>query len=250
MEIGERLKKAREERGLTLEAVEEETKIRRKYLQAMEEERFQILPGPIYAKAFLKNYARFLNLNVEEIMESYKNLFSPETPAENTEKAEPEKTPANIRKKPRYWLYPVIAAILAGLVFSFYYGALGTGRYNKTSGEAGRQTTSQPGEQAQTPAGSPQTDVREPQTPEQIPGVSLVLNVKEKRCWMLVVVDGDTVYQGEVTAGQSKSFSGQEKISITLGNAGVVEVVYNGQNVGFLGGDGAVVSREFLAQQR
>ncbi len=63
VEIGNRLKEARLARGLTPEDVEEETKIRKKYIMALEMEQFEILPGPTYARAFLKNYAKYLNLD-------------------------------------------------------------------------------------------------------------------------------------------------------------------------------------------
>ena len=52
MEIGQELKAAREAMGLSLEEVEQATKIRRKYLQALENEQFDLLPGAVYAKAF------------------------------------------------------------------------------------------------------------------------------------------------------------------------------------------------------
>ena len=56
MEIGKALKEAREMQNLSLEQVEEKTKIRRKYLQALENEQYDILPGQVYAKAFLKSF--------------------------------------------------------------------------------------------------------------------------------------------------------------------------------------------------
>jgi cytoskeletal protein RodZ len=72
--IGNILKEAREARGLTLEKVEAETKIRKKYISAMEQGEFQTLPGPIYARAFLKNYAKYLNIDTEEISEVLKEI--------------------------------------------------------------------------------------------------------------------------------------------------------------------------------
>lgn len=252
MEIGNKLKEAREARGLSLEAVEEETKIRRKYLKAMEDGQFQILPGSIYTKAFLKNYSRFLNLNDEEIIESYKRRFSVDTRPVNKEKTTSEKVRLAAPVKPRYWLYMAVAVIVVGLVFSLYYGTAGLGLLGKSSlnnaeinnGEEA-QTPLQTSEQTQPPTGQSENAGH---PPAQANGVNLVLNVKEKRCWMLVIADGTTVFQGEVVAGQSRNFAAKEKINITLGNAGAVEVLFNGDNLGFLGGDGAVVNREFTPQ--
>lgn len=69
--LGDQLRQARENRGLSLEQVEEVTHIRRAFLQALEEERFDVLPGDVYVKGFLRNYARFLNLNSDEMMAAY-----------------------------------------------------------------------------------------------------------------------------------------------------------------------------------
>jgi hypothetical protein len=61
--IGEQLSAARSARGIELEEVEERTKIRKRYLRAMEEERWELLPGAAYARAFLRTYAEFLALD-------------------------------------------------------------------------------------------------------------------------------------------------------------------------------------------
>src|SRR5215471_4849009 len=66
--IGERLRRAREARGLTLDAVAASTHIRERYLEALEEERFEEIPGPAYVKGFLRNYAVHLGLPEDEIM--------------------------------------------------------------------------------------------------------------------------------------------------------------------------------------
>lgn len=250
MEIGNKLKEAREARGLTLEDVEEETKIRRKYLQALEEEQFQILPGPIYAKAFLKNYARFLDINVEEALEDYNRQFTKEPPPEAPVKPQEERSKrvkVEVPGKPRYWLYLAAAVVVAGLAFSVYYAAGGIG-LNSPADKAKQevkqepaQTPPQAGEQPQTPAGQPGAS----QT-----GVNMSLNVKTRDSWIRVIVDGTTAFQGTLSAGQSKSFEAKNKISIRLGDAGAVEVQVNGQNLGALGGDRDVVEREFTSQTR
>ncbi|MCL6559519.1 MAG: DUF4115 domain-containing protein [Firmicutes bacterium] len=253
MDIGNKLKEARVARGLTLEAVEEETKIRRKYLQAMEEEKFQILPGPIYAKAFLKNYAKFLNLDLEEILEAYNKQFVVETVPEVPASAPAEPVKAKVPGKPRLWIYISAAAVIVGLAFSLYYGAVGMGfnrPADKTTEEArkGEPAQTPPGEQAQTPAGQTQVPGQGPAA--NATGVNMVLNVKDDRSWILVVADGNPIFQGIVPAGQSKNFDAKERIYIRLGNAGVVEVQVNGQNLGFLGGPGDVVDKEFKAPSR
>lgn len=250
MEIGKILKEAREARGLTLEAVEEETKIRRKYIQALEQEQFQILPGPIYAKAFLKNYAKFLNINVEEILEAYKQQFAVETAPEETVKPTEEKIKGKKPGKPRYWLYLVAAILILGIIASIVYGTRGmwlnrAAANKKEQLKTGEPSPPQGGAQNQLPAG--QQPLPGQGDTANVSGVKLFLNVKNNECWVRVVVDGNPAFQGIMSAGQSKEFEGKEKIAFTLGNAGAVEVTVNGQNMGFLGGSGQVIDREFKA---
>lgn len=71
MAVGKQLKEKRKELNLSIEEVEKETKIRKKYLRALEEDNYEEIPGLVYAKAFLKTYSSFLGLNQEEIIEEF-----------------------------------------------------------------------------------------------------------------------------------------------------------------------------------
>ncbi len=66
--IGQRLKRAREYRHLTLEKAAEATRIRPQYLQALEADDFSVMPSPVQARGFLRNYADYLGLNLEQIL--------------------------------------------------------------------------------------------------------------------------------------------------------------------------------------
>lgn len=71
-EIGDLLKRTRQAKGLTIDDVQEATKIRARYLEAMEEGRFDVLPGEVYVKGFLRNYADFVGLSGDEVVAQYK----------------------------------------------------------------------------------------------------------------------------------------------------------------------------------
>ncbi|HYF95463.1 MAG TPA: helix-turn-helix domain-containing protein [Symbiobacteriaceae bacterium] len=71
-EIGRRLRAAREAKGLSLEVVEEETKIRRKYVEALESGQEAVLPGDAYLKGFLRTYGNYLGLDGPALVEEYK----------------------------------------------------------------------------------------------------------------------------------------------------------------------------------
>ena len=71
-EVGSRLREAREQQGLSLEQAEETTRIRRVFLEALEEERFDVLPGDVYTSGFIRNYAQFLGLDPQELLASFR----------------------------------------------------------------------------------------------------------------------------------------------------------------------------------
>lgn len=77
-EIGGSLRTAREHRQLQLAEVEQATHIRAKYLTALEEERFDVLPGTAYAKGFLRTYADFLELDGPRFVDEFNERFAPD----------------------------------------------------------------------------------------------------------------------------------------------------------------------------
>src|SRR5690625_4647251 len=71
MGIGETLRETREEKGYTLEDIQDITKIQKRYLIAIEQNDFQSLPGKFYARAFIKEYAQVLELNTDELLHGF-----------------------------------------------------------------------------------------------------------------------------------------------------------------------------------
>ena len=76
-EIGAPCAKPRRAQALTLQQVEDDTKIRVKYIQAMENEDFDVMPGPTYVKGFLRTYATYLGLDPDIILDEYRSRVEP-----------------------------------------------------------------------------------------------------------------------------------------------------------------------------
>ena len=74
-EIGSSLREARERQGLDLATVERETKIRGKYIRALEDEQFELLPAQTYVKGFLRTYAETLGLDGQLYVDEYNSRF-------------------------------------------------------------------------------------------------------------------------------------------------------------------------------
>jgi transcriptional regulator with XRE-family HTH domain len=113
VEIGNALRAVRERRGLELAEVERETRIRERYLAALEEERFELLPARAYAKGFLRVYADYLGLDGRLIVEEFNARF-PE--AEQPELAPPP-AKATLARAGGRRLSGLLVAVLAVALF-------------------------------------------------------------------------------------------------------------------------------------
>jgi len=209
-----------------------------------------LLPGKVYVKGFLKNYAGFLGLNAQELVSQYgdRDLESEREDDETGDKlTKIEKTPKTSYFKIALGLVAVAAAIyiavpaLTGL--NSGAGKPGSGMENNKISE-----NKSPAENTPTP-GQGQNKAGQETAPPVQRGVNLTLNITDETCWMYVEIDGSPAYEGTMVSGQVKEFKGAERVYLKLGNAGVVEVEYNGQKIGVLGQRGNVVNREFTAPQ-
>lgn len=143
--IGEMLREVRERRGLTLADAERETKIRQKYLAALEDDNLAALPGPLYVRGFLRNYALYLGIDGDEALEIYNAQSTPTRTKIRAARGEPlpklkgDKDPEKISIAPlspekidtrvRYGTQYVAISLLAiPLIIVFYFiysGAFG-----------------------------------------------------------------------------------------------------------------------------
>lgn len=80
--VGKYLKELRESKGVTLEEIAEETKIQKRYLEDLENDEFESLPGDAYVKGFIRNYSAAMNINSDEVMAIYKRMKTNDTQVE------------------------------------------------------------------------------------------------------------------------------------------------------------------------
>ncbi|GAB4333338.1 MAG: hypothetical protein Kow0010_19700 [Dehalococcoidia bacterium] len=91
--IGRRLIEAREARGLTLEDVERDTRISRRYLQALEQEQFDVIPAPVYARGFLRSYSQYVGLDPQEMLAMFPREDGFPAPAPDRDQRATRQTP-------------------------------------------------------------------------------------------------------------------------------------------------------------
>lgn len=259
--IGETLRKEREKQRLTIQDIEEGTSIRASYIQAIESGEYDKMPGRVYAKGFVKNYANFLKLDGEEFVKKFLDEVSPAVEVVEKITEQVKEDPNDESKKPfsvngmRLDVVEKISSnhlvvaivILALLVGGFFY------MQGPSTEVASVDTTTQPKQEVQqtTPKSTSSDSVigtpvsaATPQVPQQVEGVNVNATFSDD-CWMLVTIDGAVVYEGVITAGQVMDWKGNNNVNVRIGNAGAVDFVMNGQNLGKLGGDGDVVDKDF-----
>jgi cytoskeleton protein RodZ len=200
-ELGSSLREARIRRGIKLAQVAAETRIRMRYLQALEDERFELLPGSVYAKGFLRAYADYLGLDSQLFVDEYNARF-------DANGAPP--VPRQLELRP--WPLRRYAVIAAVLLLSLT-GALLAWQLSSPSPRASRSraavataagTLAPPAARA-AGASTDQAGRARPAT-----AGAIVLRATRGRCWLLVrqrSAQGRDLFEGTLEQGESRRFA-------------------------------------------
>jgi hypothetical protein len=219
-EIGESLRQARIRQRLELSDVEAATRIGTRYLAALEQEQFERLPAPAYARAFLHGYADFLGLDASPFLDEFDTRF-----------AEPELPPAptgQLRLPARASLV-LAAAGLAVLAVVLAFAFSGGGRHPLSSpARVGEQHVNQ----NRAPPRPQQS--HQQAAPPVVAG--LVLSASRGDCWLSVhagSANGPLLYQGILTQGHSLRFL-RKWLWMRLGDPSALTARLNGRVVASL----------------
>jgi cytoskeleton protein RodZ len=226
--FGEKLKREREQRGITLHEVAEATKISVRFLAAIENGRMDVLPGGLFPRSFVRQYASCVGLDAERTVADFL--------CELGEKTEP----APVLPRPRRlslrraasWFLPL--GLLLGLVVA---------REIKAS-------RTQPGPALAPPVvpAAPQSFAADrvfppPSSPSSPPmaGGALALDLRAREsCWVAVEADGVKVLDRVLNPGETRNLSAKSELVLSVGNAGAVELSANGRASVPLGRQGEV----------
>jgi len=249
--LGEILRSEREKKGLSIKDIEKATSIRSLYLNAIEEQNYNVIPGEVYLKGFIRNYASYLGLNPQEMIDLYRQEKDPSpvetsTPVDKTRIIErtdaSAANPEDVQTGKTKWIAIGLASVaLAGAVWWF------TGSHNSQPKPLVPTQEVKPGPALSTPVPQPTVP---PQTQvTQSKPVTVIAKYTDE-CWTLVVADGKEIYEGIPKLGETLTWEAQSNISIQLGNAAGVEITYNGQTLGKMGGKGEVLNKSFSANTK
>ncbi len=242
--LGELLRRARERKGLSYVDLEAMTRIRRTYLKALEEEKFELLPPPIFVKGYLKILAQALDIEEGSLLHIYAQISQPPPQAEFA------KVPIEPATPPSPWRRVVVLATLFLLVVlsAVGYYALTELRQFLAPQPQVETTYIQP-EPSQEAFGGDQGAIQEsppPKAPPAQSGVRVVLKASG-RSWVRVIADREKVFEGFLKSGEMGSWEASEEITIRVGNAGGVAVSVNGSTFTPMGKPGQVVEQTFTS---
>jgi hypothetical protein len=212
-EIGNSLREARLRQGLDFPEIEQGTKIRGKYLRALEEEQFDVLPAQTYVKGFLRSYAEYLGLDGQLYVDEYNSRFvvGEEEPQSRPRRSAPPSRGVQVQSR-------VVLLTLLGIV-------------SVTALEIVAWTRGEP--QTVTPVGlgtTKQVTHQTPVVPAAAKTVRLLVKASRGSCWLQVhktSATGPILFQGTLDQGQQQLFTAR-KLWITLDRPENLVTVLNG----------------------
>ena len=229
VEIGSSLREARERQKLELSQIERDTRIRAKFLQALEDEQFDRVPAPAYAKGFLRTYADYLGFDAQPFVDEYNAHFAP---AEEPQAA----APVRIRRRGR-----LRRRLLVVVPVSLAVGLVAWG-FSLDSSNHQRAAFGPPLPHTRV---STTTPLPAPRRATQKPGrAQIALVAKRGPCWLSVRLGSNTgrlLYERTLAQGQSVGFSGP-RLWIRIGAPWNLDATLNGKRVRLPGSLGNIVA--------
>ena len=260
--IGQTLKEAREKKGLTLDDLQQTTKIQKRYLIAIEAENFDALPGDFYVRAFIQQYAKVVDLDGDELLAQLeeKTGVKTETPVAHeattrTEAVRIEQAEKNdfLGKLMNYLPTIIIVIVVVAILGTIYVVAWGNHSKNTESQSSSSQTVSVSSDvkkkksSVSTSSAKKKSAASTKQTIENVSSEGskfvydvknaadknkLELSVSGSAAWSAVSSNGSQVWQGTLNDGGSHTIELPEStttITISLGNSNSTSLKLNGK---------------------
>jgi cytoskeleton protein RodZ len=276
--FGEKLKQEREKRKITLEQISASTKIGTRMLQALEEDKFNQLPGGIFNKGFVRAYARVIGLDEDQTVAEYL-LASGDAPPVRTELASRESGEREYSREERLreneekermtrlesvgdaparqlpWGLFAAALLLFALVLSLWShrqreharellrpapsAAAPPASGEKSSSE---KLSGANGSANSSSSASPKNTAMPAESAPSAatPGEFTVIVRAREESWISITADGKTVESEVLAAGSERSVAGRKEIIVRVGNAAGVEFRFNGKKLNAAGAEGEV----------
>ena len=253
--FGDRLRREREMRGITLDEIAESTKISRRHLESLEKDQFDQLPGGVFNKGFVRAYARFLGIDEDQAVADYSLAVNEQPEQEGKFPLEVHEEPDR-ELNPRRSSLPLVFALaaLAGVLVGYFFYMRSKPKAEHSAVPAQQAVVQEP--VSPTPTSASTSEPKAVAPPTQGPHIqaslpsdpteqqakpaekSFSVRIKAKEdSWLFVTADGKFVMQDILTADRQKVIKAGKQIVLKTGNAGGIDVLFNGHSLGALGNE-------------
>lgn len=236
--FGETLRRERELRGVDLREVADATKISVRFLQALESDRIEVLPGGIFPRAFVRQYATYLGLDPDRMVAEFVYAHGDHPGGAAGPAAAPRRDGRPVR----------VSLIVAILIVA----ALGLAAWAALRWE-GRGAAAEPSPVAAIPSTTfPPDPVYPPPTTAAVPTEAqrLVLALSSHQsCWVAVQADGVKVMDRIMNQGETQTLTARNEMVLSVGNAGGLTFTLNGRPGVPLGREGEVRRNIVITRQ-
>jgi len=234
--LGQELKRERELRGISLREIAESTRINLRFLQALEEDKLNVIPGPFFVRAILRSYAKSIGIDEHQVLNKYQEMYTFKEQlqyGESPERPRPRPRPLSqlfIRKRVRI---AALAGAIIGLGLALIYILLLAPEKKRPVPAKSAQPVAQVEAPKQIPPPEPQP------VAEEIQGLRLEMLFIEET-WLHIYADGQSVWDGNKYKGESLEVRAEREVRLNIGNAGGPDLTINGQKAKPFGPSGAV----------
>jgi cytoskeleton protein RodZ len=252
---GQLLRKERIQRNRNLSQIATETCISSRYLEAIEEDNLDVLPGDFFYRSFIKQYAQALNLSDRETGEiiaaalPFEEIDPIPALTEAMEKTESEGRSSGLRRTPTGVALALLATVLVGCsgLYAIWHSAQVEKEISpepdtaQSPQAAASQTPRAEGVPPSVPTPEPAWPAAPAATPsQQDPGKIQVDLAATETTWVSLQSEGKTVFSGVLDPAQTKNFAVAERAKLMTGNAAGLDVRWNGKPIGPIGPRGQV----------
>jgi cytoskeleton protein RodZ len=215
--FGTWLRRQREAREISLREIAERTKISLRYLEAMEGDRFEVLPAPVFARGFLREYARYVGLSPDDVVNHYLSVQQPQASEEGADARRERRS----RGPWPHWLTLAVAVLLLLGLAALLAFLSDRWRQRRAGGAESRPPIVAPVAAPVPPA---------PPVPATPPSAPLEVTVDfNQECWVEAVIDGASRRAEMREQGESMQIEARQSVVFTkLGNAAAVDIQVNG----------------------
>ena len=225
--FGERLKREREIREVSLDELTKATRISARFVEALENEDWAKLPGGVFGHGFVRTIARYLGLSEEALLGEYDLARAEHSPG-------PFPKPEERIPSPPKWL-PILAVFIALLLFAGLFSATRYGWHRYTAHRNTRKSVSG------SLAMQPQPRSASERSAEQSASAALLdLSISTSAATRVrILADDKLLLDSELPAGETRHFSASQQFQVTAGDSSAVLLKLNGKAMRPLGAPGA-----------